>query len=475
MIGKFVFSFVSVLAALGCALATDYATPGATFEAKDFTEWSLKMGDSSKASINVPFTAADGSSDFVAIQRLDLVGTDRERGYAHGYLMAKEILEFQGPKLDQYFRQMVLGVDVDTSSMPEPLQKILHVIKVKGALAAPAAFRAALNWVWEKEKAYVPSYILEEMAGMGEGLCDRLNKGVVSPDCVAADWTASIQQLNMLPELIRMACTAYGAWGKATATGEGLIQLRALDFGGGPFANYTIAAVYRDSLEPAADANAFVSITFPGFAGVITGVSQAGIGVSEKVWMTYDKYSLQPGSYDGEADIFVLRDILQQSRNRKDAEQYLMHANRTWGIFVGIGDYETNVFDLVAYQQSGVGAYTDVTMPTVTGQPYLESIAYVDKHPQPSHDGAEGTLPTALSDFWGNISLETSKTITQYHETGDLHIASYDFGAKDMYMAVGRVNSKGDYMPTGGEDSSEWKAYNRPYLKFSMADLWAGL
>ncbi len=43
----------------------------------------------------------------------------------------------------------------------------------------------------------------------------------------------------MLPELIRMACTAYGAWGNATG-GKGLTQVRALDFGGGPFANYTV-------------------------------------------------------------------------------------------------------------------------------------------------------------------------------------------------------------------------------------------
>jgi len=73
--------------------------------------------------------------------------------------------------------------------------------------------------------------------------------------------------------------------------------------------------VYRDA-TPTDDSNAFVSVTFPGFAGVITGVSQRGIGVSEKVWMTYDTPDLQPGSYNGEADIFVLRDILQKAKNK---------------------------------------------------------------------------------------------------------------------------------------------------------------
>ena len=50
----------------------------------------------------------------------------------------------------------------------------------------------------------------------------------------------------------------------------------------------------------------------------------------------------------------------------------------------------------------------------MNGMPYLESIAYVDKHPQPSHDGPNGTLPTALQSFYGQISLDTTKQIVQY-------------------------------------------------------------
>jgi hypothetical protein len=363
--------------------------------------------------------------------------------------------------------QMVL--DIDISGFPEPLQSILRVIQVKGAIAAPAAFRKAMAWVWETEKPFSPDYLKAEMTGMGVGVCE----GLRAPGCNSTEWSQTIAELNMLPELIRMACTAYGAWGKATATGNSLIQLRALDFGGGPFANYTIAAVYRDA-QPTDDSNAFVSITFPGFAGVITGVSQRGIGVSEKVWMTYDTPSLQPGSYQGEADVFVLRDILQKAKNRADAEQMVQAANRTWAIFIGVGDYDTQVLDIIGYKQDSAVAYTDVTMPSMTGQPYLESVCYVDKHPQPSHDGPTGTLPTALTDFYGNISLETSKIITQYHQTGDLHIASYDFAEKNMNLAVGRINHEGQYKPTGGSDDSVWKAYNRPYLKFALNDLWEG-
>lgn len=199
-------------------------------------------------------------------------------------------------------------LNLDISQFPEPIYSILHILQVKGALAAPQLFKTAMAWVWEQEKQFVPQYLIEEMNGMAAGICDS---HVTPKSCNVTSWAEEIKHFNMLPELIRMACTAFGAWGKATG-GNGLTQLRALDFGGGPFANYTVIQVNRN--DPSSPA--FVSVSFPGFVGVITGVSQSGIGISEKVWMTYDTPSLQPGSYDGEADVFVLRDILQFAKNR---------------------------------------------------------------------------------------------------------------------------------------------------------------
>jgi hypothetical protein len=110
----------------------------------------------------------------------------------------------------------------------------------------------------------------------------------------------------------------------------------------------------------------------------------------------------------------------------------------------------------------------------MTGQPYLENVAYVDKHPQPSGEGPTGTLPTSLADFYGNITSENSKVIAQYHQTGDVHIATYDYSAKVMYASFGKTNHKGEYKPVDGDDSNVWKAYNRPYLKFDLNDLWNG-
>lgn len=461
------FYGIVIIVAIICVACGEYAEPPPTLDPQPHTTWSqVKVGESRKADINIPFTATDGTSDFVAMLRLDLVAdSGYDRGYAHGYLLANEIVEFAGPKLNQYYRDIVM--DIDVSQFPEPLQKIFSVLKVMGAAAAPSVMHEALAWVWEQQEQYTPQYLIDEMNGLGVGICD----GLGTTNCDSNEWADKVKAVNMLPELIRMACTAYGAWGKATPDGN-LVQMRALDFGTGPFANYTVVATYR---SPAATGNAFVSVSFPGFVGVITGVSQSGIGVSEKVWMTYDTPDLQPGTYQGEADVMVLRDILELSKNRVDAETYLKQAQRTWAIWIGIGDYETNVFDLVGYTMDSADVYTDETMPTMTGQPYLESVAYVDKHPQPTHDGPNGTLPTALTDFYGNITLETGKTIVQYHQTGDLHTASYDFGASQMYVSLGRINTDGKYCDEECVDSSIWKAYNRPHLKFDLQNLWQGI
>lgn len=61
--------------------------------------------------------------------------------------------------------------------------------------------------------------------------------------------------------------------------------------------------------------------------------------------------------------------------------------------------------------------------------------------------------------------------MVQFHETGDVHIAMYDFGEKRLLFSFGRINENGEYGPEGG---SQWKAYNRPYLTFALDDLWQG-
>lgn len=398
-----------VFLAASVAGQTAYDIPPPTFDPQPYTQWTKSVEKSKLAIVNVPFVnSADGSEDNVGIYRLDLVGSTYERGYAHGYLLAKEIIQFAEFALNKYCIDAVMGIDL--SEVPEPLREILHAVQIKIAAGLPATLDAALEWVYQSELQYIPSYLIEEMDAIGDGVCASLGA-----KCNATEVAAHVKRVNMFPELIRMACTAMGAWGKATPTGT-LIQLRALDFGGGPFANYTVLATYRN---PESTAQAFTSLTFPGFAGVITGVSEKGVGVSEKVW--YNSEGSDPsGSYTGEPDVFVLRDILESSDSRTAAETYMQSVPRTWGIWVGVGDYSSQAMDIVGYQQASAVPYNDKTMPSMTNQPYYENLVYVDKHAQPSDDPS---LPQVLGDHYGNITLESVPVVVQYHRTGDLHIA----------------------------------------------------
>lgn len=420
------------------------------------------------------FQDANGAADYIKMSRVDLVGDSQQRGFAHGALLAEEIRTFTTVALDAYIMQTVNGMD--TSSLPEKVQSLIEKAKkIGGGKVAPKLFREAMGLVWDNEVEFAPANLLTELDATAEGMCSVLE------ECDVDYWKKTLREVNMLPELIRMSCTAYGAWGKATTDGKqdsgNLLQLRALDFGGGPFANHTVIMTHRN--DPDNVDHAFTMVTFPGFIGVITGVAQNGVGVSEKVWMTYDSRSIQPGNYKGQADTFALRYILQYSKTKEEAVAYLQSIPRTWAMWIGVGDFASQELNLVGYKEESATAYTDVTMPPMNGMPYLESIAYVDKHPQPSHDGPNGTLPTALQSFYGQISLDTTKQIVQYHQTGDLHAAAYDFTAKEMTVTIGKINAEGNYYPepvdgAEPEDKCAWCAYNRPWLKFDLTELWSG-
>lgn len=462
-------TIILALTAASQAAASDYPEPPQIFDALSNTKYVKHSGKSRSGTINIDFQAADGSDDYIKLGRVDLVGDSKTRGYDYGKMLAHEIVKFVDHDLNKFYVETVMSVEFDTSGLPQPLQKILNAAKVVGAHKAPALFNEAFAWVYENEKQYFPQYLIDEMEGMGQGVCDTLGG-----ECSAEDMTSKIMNVNMLPELIKMACTAYGAWGKANSVSNNgtLTQVRALDFGTGPWGNNTVIVTHRN---PAEDMRPFVTVSFPGLVGVITGIARDGVGISEKVWMISDSdtwSNLQPGKYDGIPDVFALREILQNTKNRGEAEMYVNSIRRTWGMWVGVGDFESQELDLIAYRREDAIPYTDVTTPSMTSQPYLESVAYVDRHPQPSSDTV---LPDTLSSFYGNITIQNSRQIVQAHKTGDVHIAAYDYGNNQMLVSIGKINENGEYGPVGSEDMSVWKAYNRPYLQFDLENLWNGL
>lgn len=141
----------------------------------------------------------------------------------------------------------------------------------------------------------------------------------------------------------------------------------------------------------------------------------------------------------------MIRDIVELADDRASAEAYMRAANRTWSVFLGVGDFSTNEMDIVGYvaayctsiprirrrsharcscsyqgpycapcrashhrpyrlcssltsrarapssrhryRHDDLHVYTPETMPAITLQPEFENLVYVDKHPQVGREG----------------------------------------------------------------------------------------
>lgn len=89
-------SFALIVAALLCVVAAaSYPPPPPTFQAADWTTWQpTAVNGSRRANVAVKFAAPDGTADVINLIRLDLLGDSFARGFAHGSLIANEIVQF---------------------------------------------------------------------------------------------------------------------------------------------------------------------------------------------------------------------------------------------------------------------------------------------------------------------------------------------------------------------------------------------
>jgi len=195
--------------------------------------------------------------------------------------------------------------------------------------------------------------------------------------------------------------------------------------------------------------------------GVVTGFSET-ISLSEKVDDVTNSHR-PVGSYSGEAVSFVLRDILQFSSSKEDAIQIAQGAKRTWSVWLGFGDYASQRFNAVLYDQEAAIPYDDHTLPKRTNQTEFDGVAYIDKHPQPS---AHPVFPGLIRQFYGNLTAEIVATnIPRLMQSGDVHIAVTDFVKRRGFVATGTTDG-----PAGNFTRF---AYEAPFLQFDLPKLWA--
>jgi len=408
----------------------------------------------------------------VNIPVLHVWGTSEERGYAHGYIYADEIMDFMQ-------NQMPPAVLVAVTALLEPipnsnLPNYLKELMIGSALdIIPPMAQGFFDFIVKAQTPFLNATenanTLIEMSAMAQGICDNWKSR--GKACDLSKVTNLVLALNLFPDLVRMSCSMFGSWGEANdPSNPDLIQMRALDFGAGPFPNASMIVVQHPTEQ---GRNPFVALSFPGFAAVVTGVSNK-IALSEKVWLTYDKTSSKPtayqeGSYYGEADVMVMRRMLEYANNIDEAIDMAANANRTWGIWLGVGQKQASAkygvpMEVLQYRRADVTAYDDKTLPQANQGIYMPGVVYVDKHPQPSKSQLLGQL---LQQQHGKITAEWAvKNIPRITQSGDVHIAFYDFNKNELYVSTGVTDATWNYPKTGGG-----QAYSRPFIRFSLTDL----
>ena len=116
--------------------------------------------------------------------------------------------------------------------------------------------------------------------------------------------------------------------------------------------------------------------------------------MSEKVHEVYDnKTGLQPGTYKGRAVSVVMREMIQFANSTQEAIDIAQNADRTWSVFLGMGDTGNN-FDVLQYHEKSVEVFDWHNITRVTESVVIPNITYVDRHPQPTHD--PDMMPTIL-------------------------------------------------------------------------------
>jgi isopenicillin-N N-acyltransferase-like protein len=263
-------------------------------------------------------------------------------------------------------------------------------------------------------------------------------------------------RLTVFPDLVRAHCTMVGAWGSATTPefSDSLVQLRALDWAtNSHLQQWPLVTVCYTS-----GGGAFSTLGWPMFLGALTGMSSSPVGVCEKVFLAYNGTDTR----NGIPFTLMLRDILEFDSSVGEALKRMESVKRTCSIWVGVGaPASPEKFTVVQYDREFVRHFNDSNLETLNPQhPQLSDVLYVDKHVQPSHDPCLGSL---LQDAHGAITPEMLVRVASVHETGDTHVAVYDF--LRMQMLVSNASPL--------VNNSVTSAYNRAFVRLDMKSLFA--
>lgn len=323
------------------------------------------------------------------------------------------------------------------------------VPKQYSQLIANKGIAVALDLTYYITKRYTNPKYYQEL----KGIADASNTSFVL-----------LRRVHMIGELTKGTCSMFGAWGKATELGKTL-QLRSLDWDfDGPYWKYPLITVYHPNSKKLG--NKWMNIGFMGWVGVISGINEHRLAVSEiGVYFRDDSWGKE--SRFGDPFTFVLRDILQFDQTLDQSIARLKKTKRTCDLLLGVGDgkLQTDSFRGFQYSHSVLNVFDDKNLEPSndTWHPKIGNVVYWGMDWQcPSFNQR---FSEQLNLYYGKLSAETTiQHILPSIDSGNLQAVVYDLTDNFVYIAYGVVDSQ----------QKKLNAFDRPFIRLNLTDIFLG-
>jgi len=315
-----------------------------------------------------------------AVKVLHLWGTPREMGFAHGKLMATEARDF--------YAKIIAAMCLGMGCTP-----------------------ATLDHAWAEMEPFVPPAYLEEMQGLAEGAGVDLQ---------------TVKRAHAIPDVSEMDCTFFAAWGSFTAN-KHFIQLRALDYATEAHIQDNPAIiVYHPKKGPA-----YVNIGWCGFIGMVTGMNEKRICMSE----IGDDFDKAVQTLKGEPMPFVMRDVVSKATTMQQGVEIVKSAKRTSSFLYLIGDAKIPGARALKTGPKTFEVYDEKTIPYgALGDAVWMSMGADSDWNQ--------KVKNALKAEAGTLTVQSAmKDITSKLGTGSLHTVYFD--ATDLRIWVANADTDG--------------------------------
>ncbi len=274
---------------------------------------------------------------------------------------------------------------------------------------------------------FIPPHLIEEMRGIAAG--------------AGIDYRDILTEHTFLEPLRAPACSAYAAFGKATADGTMVVGYNLEHHGLGVAEKFTMVFDVRPDRG-----HRFISISWPGFAGSMAAMNDRGL-----VAVLHNAGSKHISS-DGLPYAFLVREIVQSSATVEEAQEYLKHARRTIGNMVLIAQADPPRAVVAEFDAESI-AFRFPEDDILIATNYFRTL--YQRRPLGLADGQDSryqTLLRCIRENYGRVTSETNfLSVPGVYQDFGIFSVLFDPTAKCFWLAHGK-------MP----------AAEQPYRRFSI-------